>query len=363
MNHSKITENPISSIIIGVDTHKENHVAVAINKLGNRLGDCSISSTVEGYQQLSSWSQTFGNVALFGIEGTGSYGRGLTTFLLNQKFTVVEVGRLTRTSTKRYREKDDVIDAEKIARHVLSGQPTATPKTNDGQVEMMRVIKVAKDTAVKAQTQVLVSLKALLVTADDALRDSLKSLSNLKLVQACAELNVESLDTPSAAMHYTLVAMAQRWLHLQSEIEVHKQHLKILTDNTAPLLVKACGIGLDAAAQILITFGDCLHRIKSESAFAKICGVCPIPASSGKTQRHRLNRGGNRQSNATLFRIVIVRMRCHEPTQAYVAKRTAQGLSKREIIRCLKRYVAREVYRLIHQTVPNSSANSTLSSS
>lgn len=147
--------------------------------------------------------------------------------------------------------------------------------------------------------------------------------------------------------------MAQRWRTLQQEIEGHWEHLQRLTKLTAPALTDACGIGPDTAAQMLITFGDRGDRVRSEAGFVKLCGVCPIPASLGKTQRHRLNRGGNRQANAALFRVVIVRMRWHQPTQDYVARRTAQGLSKREIIRCLKRYVAREVYRLIRQALPN----------
>ena len=155
-----------------------------------------------------------------------------------------------------------------------------------------------------------------------------------------------------AAMGDALAKMAQWWQALQPEIDGYWKHLKGVTQQTAPALRQACSMGPDTAAQRLITFGDRGDRMRSEAGFAKLCGVCPIPASSGKTQRHRLNRGGNRQANAALFRVVIVRMRWHPPTQAYVTRRTAQGLSKREIIRCLKRYVAREVYRLIRQALP-----------
>ena len=265
---------------------------------------------------------------------------------------MVEVCRPARTPSGHAADKDDVIDAEKAARQVLSGQATVIPKRADSQVEMMRVINVAKDTAVKAQTQVLVALKALLVTADDALRAPLESLPTATLVAACAALAVTTMATPLAAMGDALATMAQRWQALHPEIEGPWEHLKRLTQQTAPALTQACGIGPDTAAQRLITFGDRGDRGRSEAGFAKLCGVCPIPASSGKTQRHRLNRGGNRQANAALFRVVIVRRRWHPPTQADVTRRTAQGLSKREIIRCLKRYVAREVYRLIQQALP-----------
>ncbi|MEM6427575.1 MAG: transposase, partial [Cyanobacteria bacterium P01_D01_bin.128] len=293
-----------------------------------------------------------GSATTFGVEGTGSYGRGLTTFLLQQGCSVVEVCRPARRISGQSAAKDDGIDAEKAARQVLSRQATVTPKRADGPVEMMRIIKIAKDTAVKAQTQVLVALKSLLVTADATLRTQLESLPTAKLVAACAELAITTMDTPMAAMGYALAKMAQRWQALQQEIDEYWKHLKGLTQQTAPALTEACGIGPDTAAQMLITFGDRGDRVRSEAGFAKLCGVCPIPASSGKTQRHRLNRGGNRQANAALFRVVIVRMRWHQPTQDYVARRTAQGLSKREIIRCLKRYVAREVYRLIRQALP-----------
>lgn len=345
------------SVIIGVDTHKDNHVAVAINELGIRLADCSVPVTLAGYQQLLDWSRTFGSVVTFGIEGTGSYGRGLTSFLLREGFSVLEVCRPARSPAGQCASKDDVIDAEKAARQVLSGQATATPKNADGQVEMMRVIKVAKDSAIKAQAQVLISLKALLVTADEALRAHLESLSTPNLVAACTELATGALETPATAMEYALANMARRWQYLQKEIETHWEHLKVLTRQTAPALVQAYGIGPDTAAQMLITFGDRGNRIRSEAGFAKMCGACPIPASSGKTQRHRLNRGGNRQANAALFRVVIVRMRWHKPTKDYVARRTAQGLSKREIIRCLKRYVAREVYHLVNQAFSTKKVN------
>jgi len=191
----------------------------------------------------------------------------------------------------------------------------------------------------------------MLVTADTDLRALLEPLSTPQLVAACAQLEIDQLDTPAAAMRYALVAMANRWLQLLQEIEAHTQHLTTIIREAAPELVQAYPIGPDTAAEMLITFGDNSNRVHSEAAFAKMCGVCPIPASSGKTQRHRLNRGGNRQANAALFRVVIVRMRYYEPTKAYVARRTAQGLSKREIIRCLKRYLAREIYQIIRKTL------------
>lgn len=337
-------------IIIGVDTHKDTHAAVAIDSLGGRLDDYLIPVNLSGYQQLLEWAKAFEQDLVFGIEGSGSYGSGLTRFLQRQGFKVVEVGRPCYQNSRRLQGKDDLLDAEQAARQVLSGQATSIPKSADGVIEMMRLIKVAKDTAVKAQTQAMVSLKATLITADEELRSKLEPLPNSKLIKACLKLETHSMDTPADAMRHALAALAKRWSHLHKEIAQHTQHLITLTQATVPALVQAIGIGPDTAAQMLITLGDNVHRIRSEAAFAKMCGVCPLPASSGKTRRHRLNRGGNRQANASLFRVVIVRMRCHEPTKAYVARRQAEGLSKREIIRCLKRYLAREIFQEIRKS-------------
>ncbi|WP_250126354.1 IS110 family transposase [Chroococcidiopsis sp. CCMEE 29] len=347
MTQSTINSN---SVLIGIDTHKDTHAAVAINDLGARFGDCIVPATPAGYQQLLEWAKTFGEIAAFGVEGTGSYGKGLSQFLRRQGLKVIEVSRPCRRGQQRLQGKDDLLDAEDAARQVLAGQATAIPKSDEGAVEMIRILKAARDTAVKAQTQVMVSLKAMIVTADAVLWAELEPLSTPQLIKACQHLEVGTLDPPMATMRYALAAMAKRWTQLHKEIEAHTQHLIKLTQAAAPELVQAFGIGTDTAAEMLLTFGENADRVQSEAAFAKMCGVCPIPASSGKTQRHRLNRGGNRQANAALFRVVIVRMRWHEPTKTYVARRTAQGLSKREIIRCLKRYVAREIYHLIRKS-------------
>jgi transposase len=190
-------------------------------------------------------------------------------------------------------------------------------------------------------------LKATLVTADDALRAELEPLTDHQLVQACAGLDAADPHGPHQAMRYALASLAGRWLSLQEEIKAHTRHLQALTAAAAPELVAMFGVGLDTAAEMLIAFGDNTKRIHSEAAFAKLCGVCPIPASSGRTQRHRLNRGGNRAANAALHRVVTVRMRWHEPTKAYLARRTAEGKTKREVMRCLKRYLARHIYNTL----------------
>jgi transposase len=339
-----------SDVIVGVDTHKDEHVAVAIDGLGGRLGDpLHVPATVDGYARLLAWACALGPVHRFGVEGCGSYGSGLAKFLRRHGHPPVEVARPPRAGARRLAGKSDPIDAEHAARAVLADAGLATPKLADGQVEALRLLKVARDTAVKAHTTAIITLKATLVTASDRVRAELEPLTDYKLVIACAELEADGrLADPDVAMRHVLRALARRWLELHDEIKTHTRHLKQITAAAAPQLLDAFGVGIDIAAEMLITAGDNTDRVRSEAAFAKLCGACPIPAGSGKTNgRHRLNRGGNRQANAALYRAVIVRMRWHPPTIAYVERRTHDGLTKREIIRCLKRYLAREIYQLL----------------
>jgi transposase len=336
-------------VIVGVDTHKDEHVAVALDGLGGRLGELAVTANPAGYAELLAWADQQGQVAVFGVEGTGSYGSGLARFLRRQGRRVVEVSLPPRKGQRRLSGKSDSIDAEHAARQVLAGNATATPKLADGIVEAIRLIKITRRSAVNAHSQAMISLKATLVTAPDELRIQLEPLTNFKLIQACAALDTTGdVAEPAVAMRLVLACLARRWLDLHEEIKAHSRNLKRLTAQAAPELVAAFGIGPDIAAEMLVTAGDNNDRIRSDAALAKLCGACPIPAGSGKTNgRHRLNRGGNRQANAALYRAIIVRMRWHPPTIAYVERRTAEGLSKREIIRCLKRYLAREIYRLL----------------
>ena len=337
-------------VIVGVDTHKDQHVAVAIDGFGGLLGEpLFVEATNSGYTELLTWALSLGPVHVFAVEGCGSYGIGLARFLRRHGHPPVEVSRPPRKGERRMSGKSDAIDAEHAARAALANKGLVTPKLADGQVEAIRLVKIARDTAVKAHTTAIITLKAVLVTAAQELRDDLEPLSDFKLLTACAGLEAAGdLADPGVAMRHTLAALARRWFDLHEEIKTHSRHLKALTQAAAPQLLDAFGIGLDIAAQMLITAGDNAERVRNEAAFAKLCGSCPIPAGSGKTNgRHRLNRGGNRQANAALYRAVIVRMRWHAPTIAYVKRRTADGLSKKDIIRCLKRYLARELYQLL----------------
>lgn len=330
-------------IVVGVDTHKHNHVAVALDELGARLDAQRFAADTAGYQSLIDWASVLGREVTFGIEGTGSYGAGLTSAVRRRGFGGIEVLRTDRRD-RRLRGKDDFIDAENAARAVLAGIATAVPKTADGNVEMIRTIKVAKDVAVKARTSAMISLKAALVTAPADLREQLQTLSKMALIRRCAALRPGPVTDLQSAVKHTLRSIARRWLDLDKEITGHQKILHQLTTTTAPALVAAFGIGSDVAAEMLIVAGDNPNRIRSEAAFAKLCGVSPIPASSGMTTRHRLNRGGHRQANAALYRTVIVRMQHHAPTKTYLARRLAEGKTKAEIIRCLKRLLAREIW-------------------
>ena len=339
-----------SDVIIGVDTHKDEHVAVAIDGLGGLLDEPRfVAANPEGYAELLAWAVSLGAVHAFGVEGCGSYGSGLAKFLRRHDHRVHEVARPPRKGERRLSGKSDSIDAEHAARTVLSGVGTSIPKLGDGQVEAIRLVKIARDSAVKGHSVTIITLKAVLVTATDALRAELEPMTDHKLIIACAELDTKGdIADPHVAMRHTLASLAHRYLHLHEEIKTHTSHLKALTKTAAPRLLERFGIGFDTTAQMLIAAGDNTDRIRSEAAFAKLCGACPIPAGSGKTSgRHRLNRGGNRQANAALYRVVVVRMRWHPPTIAYVQRRSEQGLTKKDIIRCLKRFVAREIYQLL----------------
>ena len=335
-----------AEVIIGVDTHKDQHVAVAIDGLGVRLGESYVPVTSCGYEELERWSRSLGEIHAFGIEGTGSYGAGVARFLTGRGYTVIEVNRPDR-SVRHRKGKSDPTDAEMAARAVLSGVADATPKSGEGEVEMIRMLKSTKDSAVKARTQAGNQMKALVVTAPAELRERLDGLTTSALATRCRNFRLSGLNDPKAAAKYALRSLACRYYRLSDEVRDLEAEMERLTRSVAPALVNAFGVGPDTAATLLIAAGSNPDRLRTEAAFASLCGVNPIPASSGKTNRHRLNRGGDRQANAALYRIVIVRL-CHDArTQAYMRRRTTEGMSKRDVIRCLKRYVVREVYSAI----------------
>jgi transposase len=326
-------------VILGVDTHLDFHVAVAIDHLGRRLGEASVPTTVKGYEKLLCWAEGFGPLRCAGVEGTSSYGAGLARHLRARGIEVLEVERpkRQRRSSRRNLQKSDPSDAESAARVVLAGEASGAPKSADGRVEMIRTLRAARRSAMKARTQAANQLQGLRVTAPEQLRQRLRGLSTMELVSVTARFRLgdDLRDIPSATK-FALRSVARRYETLSAEIADLEAHLDRLVAQVAPELVSLAGIGTDNAATLMIVAGDNPQRLRSEASFASLCGVSPLEASSGKVVRHRLNRGGNREANRALYMICLARMRRDLRTQEYVSRRTAEGKSKREIIRCLK---------------------------
>ena len=337
-------------IILGVDTHADMHVAAVITTLGALLGTRSFPATAAGYAALLDWAVSHGRLRRAGVEGTSSHGTALNRHLARHHVHVIEVNRPNR-AVRRRRGKTDAIDAENAARAVLADQATAVAKRGDGAVEMIRLFKIAKDSATKARTQTINQLRAILARAEPALREALAGLGPITLIRRCAELpDTDTQDLDGAAVH-VLRVLACRVQALDTEIRSHQQHLSTIIGTCAPDLLARPGIGPDTAAALLITAGDNPDRLTSEAAFAALCGVNPIEASSGKTTRHRLNRGGDRRANTALYTVVFTRLGRDQRTRDYAERRTTEGKSKKDIMRCLKRYVAREVFPIIIQAL------------
>ncbi|MEV2236481.1 IS110 family transposase, partial [Streptomyces phaeochromogenes] len=325
-------------------------VAAVITVLGALLAHQEFPATAAGYCQLLAWARSFGLLLRAGVECTGSYGAALARFLSRENIQVVEVNQPDR-ATRRKRGKTDAVDADAAARAVLSGRAAVTPKTGEGPAADMRVLRLAKESAVKARTQAKNQIKAVLLGIDPELRESLSILSNSALIARCADLP----DTGNAAV-FTLRLLARRVQQLTAAVKELTSRVNRDVRTHHPRLLDIVGVGPDSAAALLIAAGDNPERLANEASFSALCGVSPVEQSSGKTQRRRLNRGGNRQANAALYRIVVTRLRRDTRTRTYLERRTKQGMSKREIIRCLKRYVAREIYRQIQPTTASTAA-------
>ena len=333
-------------VVVGVDTHKAFHVAAVIDSVGGVLGSTTVPATAAGYARLVGWAGSFGRVERAGVEGTGSYGAGLARHLARAGIAVIEVNQPDR-STRRRRGKTDAIDAESAARAVLAGYAQAQAKSGDGRVEMLRMFKLAKESAVKSRTQAINQLRAILVNADPGLRESLAGLGTVRLVERCVRLLPGTGGDALAAAKYTLRLLARRIQHLSAEINDLKQQIHEVVAAHRPQLLERYGLGPDTAATLLITVGDNPHRLRSEASYASLCGVCPVEASSGNTSRRRLSRGGDRRANAAIYRIAISRLRWDPHTKAYLQRRISEGKTKREALRCLKRYIARQLYPLL----------------
>lgn len=333
-------------VVLGVDTHLDKHVGAVISVSGKLLATQAVETTTSGYLQLLTWARSLGDLRRAGIEGTATYGAGLTKVLRDNNIDVFEVNRPDR-ATRRSRGKADPTDAESAACAVLSGRATALPKEQCGAAYAMRAVSVARRSAVKARTQAINQLRGLLVSAPQEIRERLLHTKAEDCVIACSRIRSLGNTPALQSLTVTLRILAKRWLALRAEIKLLDGQLEDLTIDHAPRLRKEFGVGAQTAAVLVCVAGDNPDRLKSEAALAALCGVSPLQASSGKTTRHRLNRGGDRAANNALWTIAMVRMRSEPRTQAYVARRTSQGLSTKEIQRCLKRYIVRELYPLI----------------
>ena len=335
----------------GVDTHRDEHVAAALDRVGGLLGTASFPTSTADYAALLAWLRTYGEVSSVGVEGTGSYGAGLARHLTSNKIVVLEISLPNRQVRRRY-GKSDVVDAIAAGRAVLSGEATGTPKTHDGPVEALRALKSLHRSANKARTQAINQIRATLVTAPDELRARLRDLSRRDLLATCAAFRIGADDDSLAGIiRLTLRERASRVAFLDAQIKSTLVWLKRITDELGPDLVAMHGVGPDTASTLLLTAGDNPDRLRSERSFASLTGSCPVPATSGLIQkRYRLNRGGDRQANAALWRIAMVRLSTDPATREYVARRQTEGKTKIEAMRCLKRYIAREVYNALPKT-------------
>jgi transposase len=337
-------------VIGGVDTHKDLHVAAVVDEHNRVLGSQCFPTIRHGYKQMLAWMRSFGQLRRVGVEATGTYGAGLLRYLQNAGVEVLEV-TTPDSGDRRKRGKNDDLDAQNAAHAAFAGKRTVTPKTRDGMIESLRVLKACRKTAVAARRVALQMIHNTVVCAPDELRDTLRKLTRMELIRTLAAWRPDMTDYRNVASAYriALKSLARRYLELHDEIADLDAMIAAIVDELAPALVTRNSIGHASAAQLLLTAGDNSERLHSEASFAALCGVSPVPASSGKTTRHRLNRGGDRAANSALHIIAIGRLRTDPRTKSYIAKRIAEGHSKLEAIRCLKRYIAREIFSLISQ--------------
>jgi transposase len=329
----------------GIDTHLDAHVAAVVDVNGGVLGVESFPTTTAGFAELADWLVGFGEMARVGVEGTGAYGAGLARHLRSCGLEVIEVDRPNRQARRRT-GKSDPVDAIEAARAVLAGRATGIAKTGDGPIEAMRSLLIAKRSGREARITCLNQLRHLGFCGPDDLREAFRGVPRKALAARAAGLRPRAgSDDVTYATKLAMRTLGRRILAIEADNTELDTLLAELVETTAAGLLAVQGVGVDTAAILLVAAGDNPERIRSEAAWAHLCGVAPLPASSGKLSRHRLNRGGNRQANHALWRIVFTRLATDHRTRVYVERRHNEGLSKPEITRVLKRYVAREVYR------------------
>lgn len=337
-----------TTVIGGVDTHSQTHHAAVLDHLGRLLATRGFPATGPGYHALLAWLTSFGTLERVGVEGTSSYGAGLTRYLISHGVWVIEVNRPNRQA-RRQHGKSDPLDAENAARRALSGEQAIIPKDTSSALESIRMLRIARSGAVKARTAGYNQLKDLLITAPEDIRGRWrgKTLYRVSLEAARLRPDTGNLNHPDTAIKIALRSIARRIADLNREISELDHLLAELVAEVAPTTLELVGVGVETAAQLMITAGPNIDRFHGEASFAALCAASPIPASSGKTTRHRLNPGGDRDANKALHTIALVRMRYCPRTRAYIERRMTEGLSKREAIRALKRYIARDLYHAL----------------
>lgn len=337
----------LSVVYAGIDTHKEKHVLCVLDTLGKVVYRGAFAADAAGCRLLADAIGDASRCAVVGIEGTASYGAGICSHLQERGYNVVEVLRPKRDKRRKGASKNDAIDAEIAARNAAARHGTSIPKSRDGWAEAARTLLSAREICVRTSTAAGNAAKSLVGTAPEPVRSKYGKMGTSTMMKSLAKKRPATGDAVADALHASLRALAKTWVDAKRRADELEALVSDLVRENAPALLEIDGCGPLAAAALGVAAGDNPERLGSESAFASLCGVAPIEASSGKVVRHRLNRGGNRQANRALHTIALNRMKYDERTRAYVAKRTAEGKSKREIVRCLKRYIAREVYRAL----------------
>jgi transposase len=333
-------------IVVGVDTHADSHTAAVCDDVGRMVAFAEFPADRGGYRALLGWARRHGEIVGFGVEGTGSYGAGLSRYLSEHGARVVEINRVNRQHRRRH-GKSDPFDAEAAARAVLSGEATAIPKQRIGAVEAVRALMIARQSAVKATTQAANQIRDLIVTAPDDVRAELVGLSTEERVRRCARWRPGSPVDARSAVRSALCRLAKRWLSLHDEARELDRQMRSLLEQLVPSLMAETGVSTQVAARLVVAVGENPERLRSEASFAALCGTSPVIASSGKTNRHRLSRGGNRQANSALHIVVLIRSQRCDETRRYLEKRRAEGKTQRETWRCLKRALARRFHHLI----------------
>jgi transposase len=353
------TANPSKSPVAffgGIDTHKSTHHVAIVDATGRPITDRQFDTTPTAYAEIVAFFKGHGTVERVGVEGTGSYGAGIARALDAAGIIVREIARPNRQH-RRLKGKSDPIDAHQAALGVIADTHTSTPKSGDGTIESIRILMAERHSAVKARSQTMNQIHSLLITAPDRVRQDYRALDKTRLVTVLTRTRPAPGDDPDAITRQTLKRLAARHTALHDELAIIDIHLDALIRVVNPALLALSGVGVVVAATLLTAAGDNPERLTSKAAFASLCGAAPIPASSGQRIRHRLSRGGNRQANSALHRIVLLRMRHREPrTAEYFDRRRAEGLSDRDIIRCLKRHIANEVFHTLTHPSPDAPA-------